>query len=1173
MENLSIGVEFPIENDKFKTDAAVSERIATGVGDTVEAQTKRVANKINELSKSYANQNGLIEEQNTYLKELNQLKDKSNDVTAIARYNRRIEETTEKLNQLKNAGRVGFDEFGNKEAIALEKPIGKLNRLIALQKYYAQASAKSSDPKFIEQYNRKLQETEVQITRTKNVGKKGFDELGNAIKGSTNYLGKAWGAVRQLAYLLPGFGVAGILAFASEPIIKYIVSLDLLGLKLSDTEQAQKDLADKMGQAGEASGKATIEIDLQKQAFEQARKGVITKTEALKLYNDKIGKTLGFTNDINVAEERTIKNGDAYIQLMFKKAKAAALLSLYQEQIAEQAKVDAKSDDDAGGYINSGLKNGGAGAQALFKKAAQGNRDREKAPFVAKAKAFEKLILETDNDIKNFAKKNSLSFDELTNPDKDGKKFASAAAQALKAMAALQTRVDDLNAGANRKTLTKNEEEIQAIKDKFKKISDEVTKFNADPKNKFKVDGSKLKGAEDGAIADATYQQKTVAIKTELDKQKQLYTDYEAYKLEFGKEKANERYKDEIDVTKTYLQKVQDLQKQFDGKTLNGGEKDRKKIIDDVADATAKNEKDKRDKDFADALKASETYEIKKQAIADKYAKLKGDLLTLPADEYAKRAAVLDEALKAENDKLNDDQIKKLKVFEPLFSGFEELSRKSAKEVIKSLTTVLNGMVKTGDISKEYADQIKKALKATDKSVTDKFYTGIEKAATAVGQMAGFASDFNGQLGDSLGLLANVLSNVKQVGTSLKDYQKAKDDGDTGGQITAGLGIVGAAFSVGKAVVGYFKNLKAAAAAARAEQKKFYDDAIKGEREYQALLRSRERESAKAQADRISGLQKEYALLKSQSGDIQKEYDTIMRKLQKEQSITGSEYKHGTWVRKAKTTYSYDSLAGKDYNQLEQLYTQGKLTAGAKDLFEQLKKLKEEGGDVAAALEDVAKQAAEIFTGTTADALTDSIVQMFKDGKTSAQDFADFFEDVMSDAALSIFKDNVLKSSMQDFYKKFAEDAQSGGVLDATEKENLKALFLKLGEDAKKQFDDLQSITGTKIGGADPNSNPNTIRGNVQNITANQADVLSGNIGGMRLAVIESNGIQREGFGKIALSGSEQLAMLKTQHLTQMEIASNTLRTANNTDRLKAIEEGITKMANSSNGVRAVGGP
>lgn len=81
----------------------------------------------------------------------------------------------------------------------------------------------------ISSYNQQIKATEQEITKLGSIGTSSFGNIGG---GAT----KAYSALRQIAYILPGIGIAGIISFATGPIIDYVSSL-------FDATDAMKQLA------------------------------------------------------------------------------------------------------------------------------------------------------------------------------------------------------------------------------------------------------------------------------------------------------------------------------------------------------------------------------------------------------------------------------------------------------------------------------------------------------------------------------------------------------------------------------------------------------------------------------------------------------------------------------------------------------------------------------------------------------------------------------------------------------------------------------------------------------------------------------------------------------------------------------------------------------------------
>lgn len=136
-------------------------------------------------------------------------------------------------------------------------------------------------------------------------GMQAFKNLGSVL---VNTLGKSG---------LIGIAIAGVTA----------LGLALAGVFSKKYSEAQKALNESLKEFNKESAQARKEVYLIKDAFKQAEKGVISKAEALKKYNEGIGKTIGFTNDLNDAERLVADNAAAYIEVQGLKAQANYILS------------------------------------------------------------------------------------------------------------------------------------------------------------------------------------------------------------------------------------------------------------------------------------------------------------------------------------------------------------------------------------------------------------------------------------------------------------------------------------------------------------------------------------------------------------------------------------------------------------------------------------------------------------------------------------------------------------------------------------------------------------------------------------------------------------------------------------------------------------------------------
>ncbi|WP_316851157.1 tape measure protein [Pedobacter agri] len=797
------------------------------------------------------------------------------------------------------------------------------------------------------------------------------------------------------------------------------------------------------------------------------------------------------------------------------------------------------------------------------------------------------------------AQKELLAFD-VTNKaaDKANKELEKWGEKKL----GILNKIHEQEASVYAKSKTQSEKEIEDAHNKYEALRKELIDYNRKaPKGQRITAGTftRIDNLEQSETGDIKYRRDTELFKTNLDKQKELYLQYEEYKKQVGIEKAKERYGSELDLSKTYLQKLQvDLAlttAQGFAAGFTGPIQERLNNIGKLIQDETKRQADDRDRQYTEAYAATLTYELKIDSIKKQYAdsakalgkgitdsqkaellKQRDNAINLAKDEAYQKTEIyrtLNEQVIILNRQQANNQIATIKSIldssntlpkefveslrqqlanaeNAVSNGVNTTNNAQLKERAKLLTNALA----TQTLSVEQARKYKEELEQIngELSTQNKLAKGAQKLSSDLGQLSGAFGQLSSSLegtNDELAYSLGTLSQIMQVGSDAAGAFASFASGDIIGGITKTISAVAGLFSIGKKV--REMNEKA-----RAEVQKFYDEALNGEIEYQALLRERERSDAAAQAKRLSGLQKEYELLKKQSVEIDKQFKQVLNQLQAmtEGEITSSEYVHGTWLRKAKTNYSYASLAGKDYDQLEQLYSQNRLADGAKALFEQLRKLKEEGADVTQTLADIAEQAKEIFTGTTSDNLTNTLLEMFRSGKTGAQDLADFFKQTMDDAALSIFKNKILAAAMEEFYDAFAEKAQSDEELNQSEIADLEKLFNSLTADAAIKFEQLKKIAGSDLSGSSGSSSGMTgaIQRTVTESTANEW------IGLIR-AGYDIDKRQAAGIELIGANSMKLINIAQAQLDCAIQIRDNTGRTADNTDQLNTKLDSIIK--------------
>src|SRR5690606_18465474 len=130
--------------------------------------------------------------------------------------------------------------------------------------------------------------------------------------------------------------------------------------------------------------------------------------------------------------------------------------------------------------------------------------------------------------------------------------------QAVERQRSLQAQIDTLSEQSMRKQLSRDEEELASITDKYKKIREAVDKFYRDPKNKGqRVDMGKLASAERFEINEATTRQRTRELTKQLGEQREIYTAYNSYVEQNGIESAEKMFGKQAEFVKEYRATLQ----------------------------------------------------------------------------------------------------------------------------------------------------------------------------------------------------------------------------------------------------------------------------------------------------------------------------------------------------------------------------------------------------------------------------------------------------------------------------------------------------------------------------------------------------------------------------------------------------------------------------------------
>ena len=143
-------------------------------------------------------------------------------------------------------------------------------------------------------------------------------------------------------------------AMSAIPIFLIIEGLKLLydnfdkiTALFNTTTISEKALAEATKEVSGELSKVLVGVQNVESGFEAFHQGTITRKDVLKIYNETLGDTLGYTNDLTVAENNFVANKDLYIQAM--QAKITANI-LFTKSAELEAKVLTGEAEKAGFY-------------------------------------------------------------------------------------------------------------------------------------------------------------------------------------------------------------------------------------------------------------------------------------------------------------------------------------------------------------------------------------------------------------------------------------------------------------------------------------------------------------------------------------------------------------------------------------------------------------------------------------------------------------------------------------------------------------------------------------------------------------------------------------------------------------------------------------------------------
>lgn len=1047
--------------------------------------------------------------------------------------------------------------------------------------------------------------------------------------------------------------------------------------------------------------KAKSDILSLRAEFDLAKKGIVSKEYALKQYNKTLGEVMGTTKDFTQAEDNLIKKGDAYIKMMFYKSAANAIL---QDEEANNKIIEAEKrkieltrewekaiqdvkDEIARKQETTTSLNGlnfdgkGAGQQVEMVKKRVGELTGSYRLLGAywqtaqdKFKELQKVSEELDAETNQLDESRTQVYKRLTEKyhgiagmfdlnllGDDTKKGSKKVQDEYKK---LLEKIAELDKEYSKQSFDKHDTEIQALKEKFAKVRTLVEEFNK--KSKLKIGIDQLNTLEDKAVATLRYRQETENLKKELNKQKELFAEYESYKTKVGGEEADRRFKNELKGVESYRKALEEAITKTNADPDSPQRTERLRELQAMLLLANENESKQQRNKFADLLEEYKGFNEKRLTIDYQYY---DDLAILEQQRNEANADAVDEAIKMRKAKYEEDLsnlqatiLQSSDFYQKLFSDLSQKGYKTLRDFAQYTAEVLNSaktynttdgktMVRIeydqineqGEVVKRVSnitiaeferiknkaeelnrtlreknpfagvvDSFKEVIKSAKENDTDGLTTSLNTLDQSIKMSIGTFKDwgenlsvvFGDGVGDAVDNISKLTGGVFDLGSGIARIAS----GDIVGGITSSLSGIG---SIYKQLTGWRQK-------AREQQVKMMladVEALRTIRQQNLALKENVRELSvynnqlelrnKLIKDGViaqDGIQNKFRYDLQMLKEYQKEAESS-EKTQKElfDRLAKSRFDTGKISTGSASSIRVHEMIGGGLEEMKQYYQRliksgneafspifeqvlemlnksetmgdyfqmlnqrGWLRGDAKQFYEQWKKAGEDIDKLQQKFAELKNEMRQVVIGENFDGFVNNFANALAQAQGNVAQFAEFTEEKIKSSLFNAFKYQYLREQLKPLYEQMGDLLNEG--VDTLDKDKIEAIsqqFENTFKNANAKLGQLGQQLGTNLyDNKGVEASRNSLKGAVRGITEQQADLLAGQFGGLRLAQLETNKINKQGFAETMAQTSRMIGI-------QLEIQHNTKRTADNTeamkDSLKNIETSVKSNKNDLKG-------
>lgn len=247
-----------------------------------------------------------------------------------------VDRLTSSIEAQKNAAKTYVDPFAKFQTTGalIKDAESKVRNLTT-------ALRDATNTRDIAQYNVRLTEAQKNLEALKNTGVQtaastssvasSIKEVENAGSGKGSFfgsLGSAYGYIRQIAYILPGIGIAGIFNLGFEAIGKAVSELDLFNTKINKSVEILKTFNELQKEANSTAGEQIAPLKALYDAATDVSKSMQSRIEAAKELKDLDFETFGNATNLAIVNGKLKTSYDELTDSILAEAKAQAAINI-----------------------------------------------------------------------------------------------------------------------------------------------------------------------------------------------------------------------------------------------------------------------------------------------------------------------------------------------------------------------------------------------------------------------------------------------------------------------------------------------------------------------------------------------------------------------------------------------------------------------------------------------------------------------------------------------------------------------------------------------------------------------------------------------------------------------------------------------------------------------------